>query len=98
MGFTFLLITIIAERYGDKVASKMIWILLALTSIICFILDYSQMLVLASGVAFVAGQFATKSLYNLTKNSLTSSMIGSMIDAILWILLRSEERRVGKEC
>lgn len=87
MGFTFLLITIIAERYGDKVASKMIWILLALTSIICFILGYSQMLVLASGVAFVAGQFATKSLYNLTRNSLTSSMTGSMIDAIIWILL-----------
>ena len=45
------------------------------------------MLVLASGVAFVAGQFATKSLYNFTKHSLISSMIGSMIDAIIWIFL-----------
>lgn len=87
IGFSFLLITLIAEKYGNQVASKMIWILLALTSIICFILGYSQMLVLASGVAFVAGQFATKSLYNFTKHSLISSMIGSMIDAIIWILL-----------
>ena len=87
MGLTFLLITLIAEKYGDKVASKMIWILLALTSIICFLLGYSQMLVIASGVAFVAGQFATKFLYSLTDNSLTSSMTGSMIDAIIWILL-----------
>ena len=45
------------------------------------------MLVIASGVAFVAGQFATKFLYTLTENSLTSSMTGSMIDAIIWILL-----------
>lgn len=87
MGFTFLLITLIAEKYGDKVASKMIWILLALTSIICFLLGYSQMLVIASGVAFVAGQFATKFLYSIADNSLTSSMTGSMIDAIIWILL-----------
>ena len=87
MGFSFLLITLIAEKYGNQVASKMIWILLALTSIICFILGYSQMLVVASGVAFVAGQFATKSLYNFTKHSLISSMIGSMIDAIIWIFL-----------
>lgn len=86
-GFSFLLITLIAEKYGNQVASKMIWILLALTSIICFILGYSQMLVVASGVAFVAGQFATKSLYNFTKHSLISSMIGSMIDAIIWIFL-----------
>ena len=87
MGFTFLLITLIAEKYGNQVASKMIWILLVLTSIICFILGYSQMLVLASGVAFVAGQFATKFIYNITKHSLLSSMVGSLIDAIIWILL-----------
>lgn len=87
MGFTFLLISLITEKYGTKVASKMIWILLALTSIICFWLGYSQMLVIASGVAFVTGQFATKFLYSLTDNSLTSSMTGSMIDAIIWILL-----------
>lgn len=87
MGFSFLLITLIAEKYGNKVASKMIWILLAITSIICFILGYSQMLVLASGVAFVLGQFATKLLYKITRHPLLSSMTGSFVDAIIWILL-----------
>ena len=87
MGLTFLLITLIVEKYGNKVASKMIWIMLALTSIICFLLGYSQVLVVASGVAFILGQFSTKLLYELTNRSLFSSMIGSLIDAIFWILL-----------
>ena len=87
MGLTFLLITLIVEKYGNKVASKMIWILLALTSIICYLLGYSQVLVVASGVAFILGQFSTKLLYELTNRSLFSSMIGSLIDAIFWILL-----------
>lgn len=87
MGFSFLLITIISDYSGSSVASKMIWIMLAMTSGICFILGYSQMLVLASGVAFVLGQFATKLLYKITRHPLLSSMAGSFIDAIIWILL-----------
>ena len=87
MGFTFLYITIIADRLGNKIAGNMIWILLILTSFICFLMDYSQGIVFASGIAFLVGQLSTKALYNLTKHSLASSMIGSFIDAVIWILL-----------
>lgn len=87
MGFTFLFITIIADRLGNKVAGNMIWILLILTSFICALMDYSQGIVFASGIAFLVGQLTTKGLYSMTKHSLISSMTGSFVDAVIWILL-----------
>lgn len=87
MGFSFLLITIIQDRSGSSVASKMIWILLACTAVVCLVNNYSQMIVVASGVAFLVGQYVTKIMYSLHVNRTASSMSGSVVDAAIWILL-----------
>lgn len=87
MGFSFLLITIIRDRYGTSVSSKMIWILLSITAVICLILQYTLMLVIASGVAFVVGQFCTKGFYTYGIERSISGIMGSIIDAAIWIVL-----------
>lgn len=87
MGFSFLLITLIQDHYGPKVSGKMIWILLFLTALLCISLNYTLMLVLASGVAFVAGQYVTKGLYTFGVRRSLSSMIGSVVDVGIWVFL-----------
>lgn len=87
MGFSFLLITLIQDHYGAKVSGKMIWILLFLTALLCISLNYTLMLVLASGVAFVAGQYVTKGLYTFGVRRSLSSMIGSVVDVGIWVFL-----------
>lgn len=87
MGFSFLLITIIHDRYGTSVSSKMIWILLSITAVTCILLQYTLMLVIASGVAFVVGQFCTKGFYTYGIERSISGIMGSIIDAAIWIVL-----------
>lgn len=65
----------------------MIWILLFLTALLCISLNYTLMLVLASGVAFVAGQYVTKGLYTFGVRRSLSSMIGSVVDVGIWVFL-----------
>lgn len=95
MGFSFLLITLIQDKYGNSVSSKMIWILLTITAGICLLLNYTMMLVIASGVAFVVGQFCTKGLYTYGVNRSASGIIGSIVDATIWIVLGLSPIGVG---
>lgn len=95
MGFSFLLITLIQDAYGSKLSGQMIWILLALTALLCVLLDYTLMLVLASGVAFVVGQFTTKTLYTFGTSRTASSMVGSVVDVGIWIFLGLSPIGVG---
>lgn len=95
MGFSFLLITIIHDRYGTSVSSKMIWILLSITAVICLLLQYTLMLVIASGVAFVVGQFCTKGFYTYGIERSISGILGSIIDAAIWIVLGLSPIGVG---
>lgn len=87
MGFSFLLITLIQDAHGEKISGQMIWILLALTALICISLNYTLMLVFASGAAFLVGQFTTKMLYTFGTSRTASSMIGSVVDVGIWIFL-----------
>lgn len=95
MGFSFLLITLIQDAYGSKVSGRMIWILLAITALICVLLNYTLMLVLASGIAFVVGQFTTKTLYTFGTSRTASSMVGSVVDVGIWIFLGLSPIGVG---
>lgn len=45
------------------------------------------MLVIASGVAFVVGQFCTKGFYTYGIERSISGIMGSIIDAAIWIVL-----------
>jgi hypothetical protein len=95
MGFSFLLITLIQDAYGSKLSGQMIWILLALTALLCVLLDYTLMLVLASGVAFVVGQFTTKTLYTFGTSRTASSRVSSVVDVGIWIFLGLSPIGVG---
>lgn len=92
MGFTFILGNLIQDKFGTKVSRICIWLGLVLSSIMCFVLDFSQFIVIASALAFLVSQYVTNILYKLlsktSKNAnLTSSLIGSVLDVTLFVTI-----------
>ena len=102
MGFTFLLINIISAKESKLWTSSLIWIGLGITSLICFIQQLPQSIVIASGVAFIVSQYVSNLLYNKLKKghddgflNFVCSFLGSLIDAAIWIVLGLSPLGIG---
>lgn len=97
MGFTFILGNLLQDKVGNRKSKYFIWIGLVLSALICFLLQFSQSVVIASGIAFIVSQLASNSIYRYfqrtkipksNKDSLfIASAIGSLLDVILFVVL-----------
>ena len=109
MGFTFLLINLISSTRSKRFSGSLIWIGLAITSIICFAQNLSQAIVVASSLAFIVSQKLSNFLFRYwtsktNPNGLNpnqswinpvSSFIGSTTDAAIWIILGLSPLGIG---
>ena len=93
MGLTFILGNRMVKEKGTNFSNVMIGAGLVLSSVACFLLGYSQAIVIASGVAFLISQLAGTYLYrgltklDVRKSNEISSMTGSFIDVILFVVI-----------
>ena len=94
MGFSFIFGNLLQDRYGKGVSRWFIWVGLAISAVLFQLLELSQVVIVASSIAFLVSQFLSNFLYDLFKKlpisnhaMLLSSVIGSLVDVTLFVTI-----------
>lgn len=94
MGFTFILSNLLQDKYGASKSRGLVWTGVLLSALLFAVLQFSQSIVIASGVAFLVSQFVNTFLYDKLKHTrikdyalLTSSVISSLLDVSIFVII-----------